>query len=36
MASLAQIGHLFLSIFQKCPEKFAKTLAEKSIVTTML
>jgi len=30
MASLAQIGHLFLSIFQKCPEKFARTHIRKT------
>jgi hypothetical protein len=36
MASLGEIGHLFLSIFQKCPEKFARTLYEKRVVTKML
>ncbi len=35
MASLAQIGHLFLSIFQKCLEKFVTKKSEIVYMTIM-
>jgi len=35
MASLGEIGHLFLSIFQKCPEKFVTKKYEIVYMTIM-